>query len=45
MITYFDPTENLIGHKNNVYTDGEFKIKIPKHSSLVSMPNMSWTQV
>ncbi len=43
---HFDSEEIPIEHNNdNVYTDGEFNIKIPKNSSLVSMPNMTWTQV
>jgi hypothetical protein len=43
---HFDSEETPIEHNNdNVYTDGEFNIKIPKNSSLVSMPNMTWTQV
>ena len=41
----FNSEEIPIQHNNNVYTDGEFNVKIPNHSRLIFMPNMTWTRV
>lgn len=37
--------EIAIQNVNNVYTDGEFQLKLPAGNRLLTMPKMKWTKV
>jgi len=41
----YSPEEVQVENSNNVYTDGEFRIKLPEGVGLLSMPKMVWTRV
>ena len=41
----YSPEEVQVENSNNVYTDGEFRIKLPEGVGLLSMPKMFWTRV
>ncbi len=41
----YDPEEILVKNSKNVYTDGEFQLRLPQGFKLMSVPNMNWIQV